>query len=67
MPGRELHFDEKPNTVNFVYNDPPRDPKIVVVVDRRSLFRGHLCNKNSKWDPKMVVIVDRWSPFGGGR
>ena len=55
------------NTVKLVYNDHPRDPKIVAVVDRWSLFRGHLCNKSSEWDLKMVVVVDRWSLFGGGR
>ncbi len=41
--------------------------KIVAVVDRWSLFRGHLCYGNSKWDHKIVVVVDRWSLFGGGR
>ncbi len=43
------------------YKDHPWDPKIEAVVDRWSLFRGHLCNKNSKWDLKMVVVIDRWS------
>ncbi len=28
------------STVELVYNDHPRDPKIVTVVDRWSLFRG---------------------------
>ena len=37
-------------TVNPVYNEHPRDPKIVAVVDRWSLFRGHLCSKNLIWD-----------------
>ena len=32
----------KVNTVKPVYNDHPRDPKFVAVVDRRSLFRGSL-------------------------
>ncbi len=27
-------------TVKLVYNDHPRDPKFVAVVDRWSLFRG---------------------------
>jgi len=31
------------NTVKLVYNDHPRDPKIVAVMDRWSLFGGHLC------------------------
>ena len=30
----------KCNTVKPVYNDHPRDPKVVTVVDRWSLFRG---------------------------
>ena len=67
-------FSKIANTVKPVYNDHPRDPKIVSVVDRWSLFRGHLCNKNSKWNTKMmgrfwqvgvrylkVAVVDRWS------
>jgi hypothetical protein len=29
-----------PCTVKLVYNDHPRDPKLVAVVDRWSLFRG---------------------------
>jgi len=53
-------------TVKPVYNDHPRDPKIVAVVDRWSLFRGHLCSKSLKWDLKIVVVIDRWSLFGGG-
>jgi hypothetical protein len=48
-------------TVKLVYNDHPWDPKIVAVVDRWSLFRGHLCNKSPKWDLKMVVVRGRWS------
>ncbi len=36
------------NTVKLVYNDHRWDPKIVAVIDRWSLFRGHLCNKSSK-------------------
>ena len=50
-----------------MYNDHPRDPKIVAAVDRWSLFRGHLCYKRSKWDLKTVAVIDRWSLFGGGR
>ena len=50
-----------------MYNDHPRDPKIVAVVDRCSLFGGHLCYKRSNWDLKIVAVVDRWSLFGGGR
>ena len=33
------------NTVEPMYNNHPWYPKIVVVVDSWSLFRGHLCNK----------------------
>ena len=58
------------NTVKPVYNDHPRDSKIVAVVYRGSLFRGHLCQygyKNLKWDQKMVGVVDRLSLFVGGR
>ncbi len=50
-----------------MYNDHPRDPKIVAVLDRWLLFRGHSCNKSSEWDHKMVVVIDRGSLFGGGR
>ncbi len=38
--------------VKLLYNDK----KIVAVVDRWSLFRSNLCNKDSKWDLKMVVF-----------
>ena len=50
-------------TVIPVYNDHPRDPKIVAVVYRLPLFGGHLCYKRSNWDLK----IDRWSLFGAGR
>jgi hypothetical protein len=55
------------DTVKPLYNDHPRDPKIVAVVDRWSLFGGHLFYKRSNWDLKTVAVVDRWSIFGGGR
>jgi hypothetical protein len=48
-------------TVKPVYNDHPWDPNIVAVVDRWSLYRGHLCNKSPNWDLKMLVVIDRWS------
>ena len=40
---------------------PPLGP--TVVVDRWSLFSGHLCYKSSNWDHKMVdvVAIRRWS------
>jgi hypothetical protein len=40
---------------------------IVAIVDKWSLFRGHLYYKTSKWDLRMVDVIDRWSLFGGGR
>ncbi len=55
------------NTVKPVYNDHARDPKIVAVVVRWSLFEGHLCYKRSHWDLKIVAVVDRGLLFGGGR
>ncbi len=54
------------NTVKPEYNDHPRDPKIVVVVDRWSFQRFPLYTKCGKQDAKIVVVVDRWSLFGGG-
>jgi hypothetical protein len=55
------------STVKLVYNDHPWDTKILAVVDRKSLFRGHFYKKIWNRDLKMVVIMDRWSLFGGGR
>ncbi len=52
--------------VKPVYNDHPLDPKIVTVVDRWSLSKGHFCNKSFKWGLKMVVVIDRWLLFGVG-
>ena len=54
-------------TVKPLYNDHPWDPRVVAVVDRWSLFRCHLSNRNWKWGHKVVVVVDRWSLFRGGR
>ena len=54
-------------TVKSVYNDHPRDPKIMAVVDRWSLLSGHLCYTNLKREPKKVVVVGYWSLFVGGR
>ncbi len=48
-------------TFKPVYNDHPWDPKIVAVVDKWSLFRGHSCNKAPNWDLKMVVAIRRRS------
>ncbi len=50
-----------------MYNDHPRDTKIVAAVDSWSLYVGHLCYKGSNWDLKIVVVVDRGWLFGGGR
>ncbi len=55
----------KAYTVKPVYNEHPRDPKIVVVVARWSLLRGHLFIKSDKWDHNMVFVVDRWLLLGG--
>ncbi len=54
-------------TVQPVYNEHPRDPKIVAAVEWWSLFGGYLCYKRSNWDLIIVVVVDRWSLFEGGR
>jgi len=59
--------ERRGNTVKPVYNDHPRDPKIVDVVDRWLLFGGSLCYNRSNWVLKTVAVVDRWSLFGGGR
>ncbi len=61
---RTFRLTRKLNTVKPVYDDQPRDSKIVAVVDRWSLFRGHLCNKSSECDYKMVVDIRRWSGSG---
>ncbi len=58
MVQSKLRFD---CTVKRKYNDHPWDPKIVTFVERWSLFRSHLCYKNSKWNLKIVAVVDRWS------
>ncbi len=57
----------KNSTVKLVYNDHPRDPKFVAVVDRLSLFRGRF----TLWKLKLglqnsgrcrqVVAIRRWS------
>ncbi len=54
-------------SVKLVYNDHPWDHKIVAVVDRWSLFRGHFGSKSPKWDLKMVVVISSCSLFGSGR
>ncbi len=54
-----LNSIELSSTVKLVYNDHPWDPKKVAVVDRWSLFSGHLCSKSLKWDLKIVVVTDR--------
>jgi hypothetical protein len=62
-----LNSLELSSTVKLLYNDHPWDPKKVAVVDRWSLFSGHLCSKSLKWDLKIVGVTDRWSLFGGDR
>ncbi len=50
-----------PNPVFLVYSQTcvqrrqPWDPEKVAVVDKWSLFSGHLCNKSSKGDLKRVA------------
>jgi hypothetical protein len=41
-----------------------RNPKLVAVYDRRSLFRAR---KICCWGSRMMVAVSMWSLFGGGR
>jgi len=61
LPCKIVKSEKKYNihTVKPVYNDRPWDHKIVAVVDRWSLFRGHFCSKSPKWDLKMVVVIGR--------
>ena len=42
--------------------------KIVVIMERLSLFRGHFFYKNInvKWEPKPIFVVSKWSLFGNG-
>ncbi len=47
-------------TVKPMYKDHTRNPKILAVVDRWSLIRGHLCFVSSRRDPEMMVAI------GGG-
>ncbi len=52
-------------TVKPVYNDRPRDPKFVAVVDRWSLFRGRFMPQRPKlWLHNggfLLVTIWRWS------
>jgi hypothetical protein len=57
----------KLNTVKPVYNHHPENTKIQAVVDKWSLFRGHLCYESTRWDLKMVAVMGRLSLFVGGR
>ena len=43
----------------------PYEPKIVAVVDRWSLLRGHLCYK-IELGLKIVAVINWWLLFGGG-
>ncbi len=40
------------DTIKPVYNHHPWSPKIVVIVDKRLLFRGQLHSKSPIWDPE---------------
>jgi len=55
------------STIKPGSNDNPWDHKVLAVVDRWSLFRGHLYCKSPNWDYKMVAVTNSWSLFGGGR
>ncbi len=47
--------------VHDMCNDHPWDSKIVAVVGRCSLFRGHESSKSSKWDLKLFQTRGRYS------
>jgi hypothetical protein len=59
-------FKQNWSTANFVYNDHPRNPKIVSVVDRWSLFRGSFMLQKLKAGLhhigryRQVVAIRRW-------
>ncbi len=67
LSGKNVFKSAVPFKACTVYNDHPRDPRIVAIFERCSLFRGHLSSKSSKWSHKTVVVIDMWSLFGGGR
>jgi hypothetical protein len=48
-------------TVNSVYSDHIRDPKLVVVVDRWSLFGGRFMFYRLELRLRIVVALDRYS------
>jgi len=50
-------------TLKLMYNDHLWDLKIVVFVDRWSLFRGHLSSKSPTRTSQKMVIIDMWSLF----
>jgi hypothetical protein len=51
---------KKKNTDKPEYNDHPRDPKIMVVIDGWSLFRGgSLLTFDCLLDPKQVQLANR--------
>ena len=55
----------KQNTVKPVYNDHPRDPKIVADVDRWLLLRGRLCCMDliGFWlDLAWFAVLQEWDP-----
>ena len=53
-------------TVKLVHSNHPRDPKLVTVVDKWSLFRGSFMLQKEKMGPKkggrcwQVVVIRRW-------
>ncbi len=50
-----------PSIVKPLYNDYTWGPKIVLAVDRWTLFRDVLCIKSILQDLQMVVVIDKWS------
>jgi len=47
------------NSTNTV---KPCDPKLMVDIDRWSLFKGHLCFKSSKWGLKWCLLLASCGP-----
>jgi len=47
--------------LHFYVQSNSRDPKIVAVVDKWSLFRGHSYSKSPIWNFKMLPVIDKWS------
>jgi len=48
------------NIVKPVYNDHPRDPTFVAIVERWSLFSCSFMLQNMILESQKVVTVDKW-------